>query len=119
MITRKSTHRSVPCAAAVASLVCVLGSTAAPATAANATQQLHVAYSDLNMNSVAGATTLYNRIRGAARFVCGDKGRRWEEQRHWNECYRGAVADAVATVNSPLLTTLHHGGANVSAIAAR
>lgn len=118
MITLKSTHRSALRAAALASLVCVLGSTTALA-AADATQQLHVAYSDLNMNSVAGATTLYNRIRGAARFVCGDKGRRWEEQRHWNECYRGAVADAVASVNSPLLTTLHHGGANVSAIAAR
>lgn len=119
MITRKSTHRSALRAAALASLLCVLGSVPALAVEANATHQLHVAYSDLNMNSVAGATTLYNRIRGAARFVCGDKGRRWEEQRHWNECYHEAIADAVTTVNSPLLTSLHNGAANVSKIAAR
>jgi len=119
MITRKSTHRSALRAAVLASLLGVLGSVPALAVEANATHQLHVPYSDLNMNSVAGATTLYNRIRGAARFVCGDKGRRWEEQRHWNACYHEAIADAVSTVNSPLLTSLHNGAANVSKIAAR
>jgi len=119
MKTRNSTHRSARRAAALASLACLLGSAAALAADGYAPRHLQINYTDLNMSSVAGATTLYNRIRGAARFVCGEKGRRWEEQRYWNECYREAIADAVATVNSPLLTSVHNGATNVSAVAAR
>jgi len=119
MNTRKSTHASALRPLALASLVCLLGSAAALGAEAYASHQVNVKYSDLNMTSVAGATTLYNRIRGAARFVCGQQGRRWEEQRHWNECYREAVNDAVTSVNSPLLTSVHNGSASATAIAAR
>ena len=97
-------------------LVCVLGSAAALASEADTTHHVRVNYSDLNMGTVAGATTLYTRIRGAARFACGEQGRRWEEIRQWNDCYREAIADAVAAVNSPLLTSVYHGTHNVTAM---
>jgi UrcA family protein len=68
-----------------------------------------VRYADLDLSRAAGAQTLYQRINGAARSVCGDQGRRIEEQHQWKSCYRGAIADAIVKVNSPLLTLLHSG----------
>jgi UrcA family protein len=68
-----------------------------------------VRYADLDLSRVAGAQTLYKRIKGAARSVCGDQGRRIEEQQQWKGCYRGTIADAIVKVNSPLLTLLHSG----------
>jgi len=65
-----------------------------------------VRYGDLNLASAAGATTLYNRIRGAARFVCGEEGRGIDEQLVWNDCYHTTVSDAVSAVHSPLLSAL-------------
>jgi UrcA family protein len=97
-------------------LVCALGSAAALASEANSVHHVTVKYSDLNMNTVAGATTLYGRIRGAARFACGEQGRRFEELREWNSCYHAAIAEAVANVNSPLLTSVHNGSINVTAM---
>ena len=61
-----------------------------------------VQYGDLSVSTLAGATTLYRRIEGAARYVCGIAGRSFAEQRDWNRCYERAVADAIATVNSPV-----------------
>ena len=100
----------------VVALVCLLGSAAALASEAPPPLHVKVNYSDLNMNTLAGANTLYGRIRGAARFACGEQGRRWEEIRHWNNCYKEAVADAVASVNSPLLTSVHNGASDVTAM---
>jgi len=97
-------------------LLCALASAAALPSQANTLQQVRVNYGDLNLDTVAGATTLYTRIRGAARFACGEQGRRWEEIRQWNDCYREAIADAVAAVNSPLLTSVYHGTHNVTAM---
>ena len=61
-------------------------------------------YGDLDLATSAGAHTLYERIAGAARTVCGFEGTALIEQSLWNSCYRGAIADAVAKVNRPLLT---------------
>ena len=66
-----------------------------------------VSYADLDLSKPSGARTLYGRITGAAREVCGDQGRRLEEQFQWRTCYQGAISDAVAAVNSPLLTAVH------------
>jgi len=106
----KSIHRSFSRAAALASVVGLLGM--APALAsipANGLRSMTVTYRDLNLSTVAGATTLYQRIKGAARSVCGDEGRRFDEQRQWKRCYRGAIAGAVAAVHSPLLSAVHSG----------
>ena len=93
---------------------------AAPALAADQTPCVTVRYGDLDPATPAGAALLFRRISGAARSVCGERGYGLFFERQWDNCYRAAVADAVAAVNSPLLTDLqrheHHGG-NVAALA--
>ena len=119
MNTCKWIHRSVSRPAAFACVVGLLG--IAPALAsnpANGPRTMTVTYRDLNLSTVAGATTLYQRIKGAARLVCGDEGRRFDEQRQWKSCYRGAIAGAVATVHIPLLSAVHSSENNESAVTA-
>ena len=72
---------------------------------------VRVKYADLDLSTLAGASTLYRRISGAARFVCGDKERGIEGRRMWESCVRATVTDAVTAVHSPVLTTLHAGAA--------
>jgi UrcA family protein len=69
-----------------------------------------VRYSDLDLSTTAGAMTLYQRIRGAARMVCGEQGYELgiDAWREWNGCFQGAVNDAVEKVHSPLLNTVYH-----------
>jgi len=93
---------------ALASAVCLLGTAQAPASdTANAQHSVTVSYRDLNLSTVDGATTLYRRISGAARFACGERDHSLFEQRHWKSCVQSAIAGAVATVNNPLLRTVH------------
>ena len=67
-----------------------------------------VHYSDLNLATTAGATTLYGRIVGAAHYVCGEEGypNGIDMQNYWNACFKTAVNDAVTKVHSPLLTQI-------------
>ena len=119
MHTCKWIHRSFSRPAAFACVVGLLGM--APVLAsnrANGPRTMTVTYRDLNLSTVAGATTLYQRIKGAARSVCGDEGRGLDEQRQWRSCYRGAIAGAVATVHSPLLIAVHSGESNESDVTA-
>jgi UrcA family protein len=74
-----------------------------------AARSMAIRYADVNLATIAGATTLYQRIQGAARFVCGEEGRSLSEQQAWKECYQSAVGEAVATVNSATLTSVAHG----------
>ncbi len=68
---------------------------------------IEVAYSDLDLNSVAGTETLYQRLRGAARNACGDSGKRISEIRAYRACYNNALQAAVSGFNSVRLTALH------------
>ncbi len=96
---------------ALASAVCLLGTAQAPAApaanAANAQHSVTVSYRDLNLSTLDGATTLYRRITGAARLACGEQDHSLFVQRHWKSCVQSAIAGAVATVNNPLLSTVH------------
>jgi UrcA family protein len=106
MITRKSLHRRAVRAVALASVACLFGT--ATALAADADEiRLKVSYSDLNLSTINGATTLYHRIEGAAHFVCGEEGRSLDEQIFWKTCYGNAVNHAVTQVNNPLVTSLY------------
>jgi UrcA family protein len=107
MITRKSLHRRTACAVALASIGCLLGTSAVLAGDADEAR-VKVNYSDLNLATINGATTLYVRIEGAAHFVCGDPGRSLDERLFWQSCYGNAVNHAVTEVNNPLLTSLYH-----------
>ena len=103
------TSKSIParCVLPLATLLCVLGT--APSWSAPEGPSVTVSFRDLDLSSVAGATTLYRRIQGAARQVCGTPGADLIEQDLWKACYRGATADAVRKVNNPFLTALHEG----------
>jgi UrcA family protein len=67
-----------------------------------------VRYTQSELASTMGASEVYARIAGAARMVCGDRGRTLDEQRLYRSCYRTAVASAVADVHSPLLEAVSH-----------
>jgi len=96
------------CLVALASAVCLLGTAQAPASdRANTQHGVTVNYRDLNLSTLDGATALYRRITRAARLACGQPDRSLFEQRHWKSCVQGAIAGAVATVNNPLLRTVH------------
>jgi UrcA family protein len=90
---------------AIIAAVGLLGSAQA---LADEPQSIKVSYADLDLSTQAGATTLYNRIRSAARTVCG-----YDDAPYghfaFKRCFKQAVGDAVAKVNSPQLTALHQG----------
>jgi UrcA family protein len=91
------------CIAALASALCLTGGTRSWA-ATPGTHSMTVSYSDLNLTAAAGADTLYRRIEGAAADVCGYEGRALAEIANWHDCVHGAIAQAVAAIDSPLLT---------------
>jgi len=67
-----------------------------------------VAYGDLNLQTEAGARTLYRRLQAAAAGVCGvaehrDLGR-WLD---WRQCYQKALMDAVDGIGAPTLLAVH------------
>jgi UrcA family protein len=91
---------------ALVSALAVLG--ASPALADEAGLSVKVSYADLDLSTQAGATTLFNRIRSAARTVCGHDD--WSYSRWtFKRCFDQAVGNAVAKVNSPQLTALYQG----------
>ncbi|HEX4648180.1 MAG TPA: UrcA family protein [Steroidobacteraceae bacterium] len=106
----KSSPRAPRISLALVSLGCLAVSSAAMADGGPHYVARHVTvrYGDLNLSSTAGANTLYLRIVGAARFSCGYEGRSLLEAREWQSCYKTAVADAVAAVNSPNLTVIYN-----------
>lgn len=63
-----------------------------------------VHYSDLDLSTEYGATTLYHRIEGAARHVCPKADQRnlkaWKAAQ---DCISTAIARAVAAVDNPQL----------------
>lgn len=61
-----------------------------------------VGYSDLDVSKMKGAKTLYLRIRHAAEVLC-ESAATWGKK-EGAACVRKAVDDAVARVNTPLLT---------------
>jgi UrcA family protein len=76
-----------------------------------------VAYGDLNLDTAAGAKTLYVRLRYAAKNVCAPvvaEPRDLNGYHIWQNCVDGALASAVGQINKPLLSALHNLKVNVS-----
>jgi UrcA family protein len=68
-----------------------------------------VHYSDLNLNTQAGAEVLYRRIRGAAEQVCGDVGsKQLEEAMAARACVDQAVVASIRAVNNLHLTNTYN-----------
>lgn len=89
------------------SVLCLLG-VSAGSTGTSHAAGVSVNYRDLNLSTIEGAITLHERLKGAARTVC-DGLTGVAAYQEWRSCFEAAMADAVATVNSPLLTAVHRG----------
>ena len=117
-----STRRPAFCSVAFTSIACLLGAAQASADPAVGGRSVTVNYRDLDLATIAGATTLYQRLQGAARSVCDGPATGLHAYQEWRSCYQAAIADAVAKVNSPLLTAVHRGpdkNANITAMVTR
>lgn len=119
MNTVKLLRRSSAWPVALAALACLAGS--AQVLASSQQIEIHsvtVRYGDLDLTSSAGAAALYQRIQGAARLACGYEDHRLARLPYVNHCNNSAISDAVATVNSPLLTAIHaaHRGPSLTAM---
>ena len=105
----KSVHDASFWSAAFASVACLLSAAQIAAADPAEVRSVTVSFRDVNLSTLEGATTLYQRLRGAARSVCGDEGRSLREQYEWKVCYQRALGNAVRTVDSPLLTAVSSG----------
>jgi UrcA family protein len=105
----KSLHPSSIRSIVLLSVLGLLGSAQALAAPPAAAPSVTVGYSDLDLSTAAGAHTLYHRIKGAARDVCGSEGRSVLEVSLWRSCVQGAIANAVGAVDSPLVTSVYSG----------
>ena len=99
---------SVACAA----LACVLCVAQVPAGEPGP-RSVTVSFRDLDLTTVTGARTLYQRLKNAAQSVCDQPRIGIEGYRVWHACYDTALSDAVAKVNSPLLIAMHRGHGKV------
>ena len=104
LFTRKHTG----CIAAAFGAACALALLPTPGFAriADETRSVAVHYSDLNLNTEAGASALYSRLVIAARNACDDPATIVDinQMRTIEECRKDALADAVYRVDSPLVT---------------
>ena len=74
-----------------------------------------VHYSDVNLDTQAGAEVLYKRIRNAAEQVCGDVGsRQLEEAAAARACVEQAVVGSVRAVNNLQLTNTYNSHAGMA-----
>ena len=74
-----------------------------------------IGYSDLNLNTQAGAAVLYQRIRNAAEVVCGDADpRQLAQAAAAKACVDRAVFTGVRSVNAPKLTSEYNARAGVA-----
>ena len=73
-----------------------------------------VRYSDLNLNTRAGAAVLYKRIRVAAEDVCGDV-HSWQPvvAKATKVCVDRAIFTGVRSVDAPMLTSEYDAHAGV------
>ena len=64
-----------------------------------------VKYSDLDLDSLDGAATLYRRISNAVKSVCSsyDGGKMLVQRQAFTRCVRSSVNRAVAKIDSPAL----------------
>jgi UrcA family protein len=99
-------RRSLAAAGAVAALAVTSVTFAAPVS--DAVASVTVRFDDLNLDSPAGADTLYRRISSAARTVCRDENTRdLTMLAAFEHCRADAVAQAVREVHNPHLALIH------------
>ena len=106
-----ATSKHTGCIAAAFGAACALVLLPTPGFAriADDTRSVAVHYSDLNLNTEAGASALYSRLVRAARNVCGDEVEVVDinQVKDIDECRKATLADAVYNVDRPLLTQVY------------
>ena len=98
------------CQLKTVSAIFVAGLTFAPLAALHAEPvQVTVSFADVNLSSPPGIATLYGRLQGAAREVCGSEpeARNFTAHSGWTRCVGAALDNAVAQVHSAELAALH------------
>jgi UrcA family protein len=78
-----------------------------------------VSYADLDLSRTAGAEVLLRRVEGASESVCGGTPsiRDLAMTAAFRRCVRENIDEAVATIDAPLLTSIHertHGFVNIA-----
>ena len=69
-----------------------------------------VDFSDLDVARGEGVEVLYQRLRTAAKIVCGTKDtRNLTDTQEWRACFKQALDRAVEQVDNERLTQLHQG----------
>jgi UrcA family protein len=81
------------------------------------TYSTRVSYGDLNLQSEAGARTMFQRIRHAARSVCEvNMDGAWDGRVRYFDCVRDATNGAVSRLNSPLVSAMNGEGRGKSQV---
>ena len=80
-----------------------------------------VQYADLDLSRTAGAKALFDRIQFASIRACGGRpdSRELRQSADFDQCRKVAIRDAVAQVNSPMLTAMVSHGAQTIQLANR
>jgi UrcA family protein len=91
----------------IRTLVAAAALCGALATGARAEEapQVHVSYADLNLNTTAGATALYQRVRAAAAQVCALPVE--DDLSHLSQtkaCKARVIAEALTSLDNPTVT---------------
>lgn len=102
----------------------VLGMIAmAPVAAADPFERnaIKVSYADLNLSSEAGAKSLLARIKTASKQVCGPRpsSRDVRQSFHYQACYQDSLSQAVAAIDSPVLSAMLDGQTQNRQVATR
>ncbi|MCG8440903.1 MAG: UrcA family protein [Caulobacterales bacterium] len=80
----------------------------AHASQASSIPSIAVSYADLDLNSPEGGRVLHDRLRRAAKSVCGGApARDLRTRREQRACFRAAITEAVADMREPTVTMAH------------
>ena len=104
-------NRPLISALATIALAAVCQSATAQTPLIAKTKQMTISFGDLNVHSQVGAGVLLNRLRMAARIVCGPEPMFLDlSGRHfYDACRKRALDDAVAAIGSPKLNEAYRG----------
>lgn len=91
----------------VAAAIAVLAPIGSQAGDLNALPQVHVRYSDLNLNSAAGVNALYARVAQAADVVCPADSEELARHVAHKTCASKAIGDAVRNSGIAALSKLY------------
>jgi|SRR5579872_1426628 len=106
-------NRPLISAIATIALVALSQSATAQTPFSSKTKQMTISFGDLNVHSEVGAGVLLNRMRMAARIVCGPEPMFLDlTGRHfYDACRKSALDSAVAAVGAPEVVEIYRGSA--------